>query len=260
MRALIPVVASMAALSVGHTPATLLAQKRPPIIDMHLHADLPPHEVPPGAPSLCRPEPCQGTGQATANHAETLEKTLQAMDRYNIVKAFLSGVDPAIVQKWVAAAPDRFIAAPFILQPGRPDPEMLRKSVRRGALQPAWERSPRSSPACRRTIPRSRTVFRTCRRARPARAHSHGGNRAVSARLPHCRRQPGAAGGGAGPPPEAPALCRECGVSLSGEMIAMMYPVSAAPRRRVDHQLGDPARRRSTTTWRRWFGPVWASG
>lgn len=99
MRALIPVVASMAALSVGHIPATLRAQKRPPIIDMHLHADLPPHEVHPGAPSVCRPEPCQGTGQATANHAETLEKTLQAMDRYNIVKAFLSGVDPAIVQK-----------------------------------------------------------------------------------------------------------------------------------------------------------------
>ena len=89
----------MAALSVGHIPATLRAQKRPPIIDMHLHADLPPHEVHPGAPSVCRPEPCQGTGQATANHAETLEKTLQAMDRYNIVKAFLSGVDPAIVQK-----------------------------------------------------------------------------------------------------------------------------------------------------------------
>ena len=81
---------------------------------------------------MCRPEPCQGTGQATANHAETLEKTLQAMDRYNIVKAFLSGVDPAIVQKWVAAAPDRFIAAPFILQPGRPDPEVLRKAYAAG--------------------------------------------------------------------------------------------------------------------------------
>jgi predicted TIM-barrel fold metal-dependent hydrolase len=132
VRALIPVVASMAALSVGHIPATLRAQKRPPIIDMHLHADLPPHEVHPGAPSLCRPEPCQGTGQATANHAETLEKTLQAMDRYNVVKAFLSGVDPAIVQKWVAAAPDRFIAAPFILQPGRPDPEVLRKAYAAG--------------------------------------------------------------------------------------------------------------------------------
>ena len=131
MRALIPVIISMAALSPGHIPA-LLAQKRAPIIDMHLHADLPPHEVSPGAPSLCRPEPCQGSGQATANHAATLEKTLQVMDRYNIVKAFLSGVDHAIVQQWVAAAPDRFVAAPFILRPGHPAAEMLRREYAAG--------------------------------------------------------------------------------------------------------------------------------
>jgi predicted TIM-barrel fold metal-dependent hydrolase len=112
--------------------ATLPAQGRPPIIDMHLHADLPPHDVPPGAPALCRPEPCTGAGQATANQAETLEKTLDAMDRYNIVKAFLSGVDPAIVQQWVAAGPNRFIAAPFILQPGKPDLETLRRAYAAG--------------------------------------------------------------------------------------------------------------------------------
>ena len=106
--------------------STLPAQERPPIIDMHLHADLPPHDVPPGARALCRPEPCEGAGQATANHAETLRKTLHAMDRYNIVKAFLSGRDPAVVQQWVAAAPDRFNPAPIILQPGQPDPQILR--------------------------------------------------------------------------------------------------------------------------------------
>ena len=113
-------------------PVALAAQDRPPIIDMHLHADLPPYEVPSGTPALCRPEPCQGTGQATANHAETLKKTLEAMDRYNVIKAFLSGVDPAIVRQWVAAAPDRFIAAPFILQPGEPDPEVLRHAYAAG--------------------------------------------------------------------------------------------------------------------------------
>jgi hypothetical protein len=99
---------------------------------MHLHADLPPHDVPPGAPALCRPEPCNGAGQATANHAETLKKTLDEMDRHNIVKAFLSGVDPAIVHQWVAAAPDRFVPAPFILQPGRPDPQRLRREYAAG--------------------------------------------------------------------------------------------------------------------------------
>ena len=110
----------------------IAAQQREPIIDMHMHADLPPHDVLPGTPALCRPEPCQGTGRATANHAETLKKSLEAMDRYNIVKAFLSGVDPAVVQQWVAAAPERFIAAPFILQPGKPDLETLRRAYAAG--------------------------------------------------------------------------------------------------------------------------------
>ncbi len=106
----------------------LLAQETHPIIDMHLHADLPPHEVTPGDPGPCRPEPCVGKGSATANHAETLEKTLEIMDRHNIVKAFLSGLDPEIVRQWVDAAPDRFIAAPFIFKPGHPDAEKLREA------------------------------------------------------------------------------------------------------------------------------------
>ena len=113
----------------------LSTQERPPIIDMHLHADLPPHEVPPGAPALCRPEPCRGEGRATASHDETLQKTLAAMKRYNIVKGFVSGVDLDIVQQWVEAAPDRFIASPFILQPGRPDLEMLRREYAAGRLR-----------------------------------------------------------------------------------------------------------------------------
>ena len=108
-------------------PAVLLAQEGLPIIDMHLHADLPPQEVAPGDPAPCRPEPCEGKGSATKNHAETLEKTLEIMDRNNIVKAFLSGLNPAMVQQWVDAAPDRFIAAPFIFKPGYPDTEILKQ-------------------------------------------------------------------------------------------------------------------------------------
>ena len=108
----------------------LLAQERPPIIDMHLHADLPPHDIPAGAPALCRPEPCRGQGGATSGPAETLQKTLEAMDRYNIVKGFVSGLDLDTVQKWVAADPDRFIAAPFILRPGQQDLRHLRQETR----------------------------------------------------------------------------------------------------------------------------------
>jgi uncharacterized protein len=132
MRAFIPAFVSIAGFCACQAAATLPAQERPPIIDMHLHADLPPYDVPAGAPALCRPEPCQGSGRATSDHADTLEKTLQAMDRYNIVKAFLSGVDPAIVERWVAAAPKRFVPAPFILKPGQPSPQALRKAYAAG--------------------------------------------------------------------------------------------------------------------------------
>jgi predicted TIM-barrel fold metal-dependent hydrolase len=119
---------SVIGTSVCFASATVPVAQRPPIIDMHLHADLPPHEVPAGAPAFCRPEPCEGHGSATASGAETLEHTLAAMNRYNIVKAFLSGVDPAIVQQWVSAAPGRFIASPFILKPGQPDVKSLEQA------------------------------------------------------------------------------------------------------------------------------------
>ncbi|WP_242203015.1 amidohydrolase family protein [Aestuariivivens insulae] len=119
-------------LLMGQLSLPSFSQERPPIIDMHLHADLPPHEYHGGEPSLCRPDPCEGVGHATANHEETLKRTLEIMDRYNIVKAHLSGLDPAIVAKWVEAAPDRFIASPFILMAGQPKAEDLRQKYEEG--------------------------------------------------------------------------------------------------------------------------------
>ena len=116
----------------GQLSILLFGQERLPIIDMHLHADLPPHEIQGGEPSICRPEPCDGEGHATANHDETLRKTLEIMDRYNIVKAHLSGLNPRIIAKWVEAAPDRFIASPFIFQPGQPKAEDLRQKYAEG--------------------------------------------------------------------------------------------------------------------------------
>ena len=115
-------------------PAVSSAQARPPIIDMHLHADLPPGHVSPGDPSLCRPEPCEGDGAATSSHDETREQTLRIMREHNIVKAMLSGLDLDIVQAWVKADPDRFIAAPFILKPGQHDVKKLRTEYEAGRL------------------------------------------------------------------------------------------------------------------------------
>lgn len=114
--------------------APALAQERAPVIDMHLHADLPPYDVPEGKPALCRPAPCEGDGAAVADLDRMLEKTLEAMDRHNVVKAFLSGLDLHVVQKWKEAAPDRFIGSPFIVQPGRPAPAVLRQKLESGQL------------------------------------------------------------------------------------------------------------------------------
>jgi predicted TIM-barrel fold metal-dependent hydrolase len=115
----------------AHSQDPSALQERPPIIDMHMHTGLP-EEVPPGIPAFCRPEPCQGSGHATIDPAQLLEKTMEAMDRYHIVKAFLSGVDLATVKHWDKEAPDRFIAAPFILSPGTSELESLKRAYASG--------------------------------------------------------------------------------------------------------------------------------
>jgi predicted TIM-barrel fold metal-dependent hydrolase len=56
------------------------------------------------------------------------------MERYNIVKGFVSGLDFDVVRKWVAAAPDRIIGSPFILKPGHPTISQLRQAHSEGWL------------------------------------------------------------------------------------------------------------------------------
>jgi len=101
-----------------------------PIIDMHMHTGLP-HEVPPGTLSLCRPEPCVGDSKA-AGPTELKEKTLEAMNRYNIVKAFLSGVDLGAVKEWASTDPERFISSPYILDLNSLDLEKLKQDYADG--------------------------------------------------------------------------------------------------------------------------------
>src|SRR5687768_16919937 len=59
----------------------------------------------PLAPPPCLPHPCQPKGAATATPAESLRKTLEAMDRHNIVLGFLGGADLSIVQNWHVRPP-----------------------------------------------------------------------------------------------------------------------------------------------------------
>jgi uncharacterized protein len=109
-------------------------KERLPIIDMHMHSGLP-HEVPAGIPAFCRPEPCAGEGHATVDPKKLMEKTLEIMDRYNITKGFLSGVNWSSVQAWTKAAPGRFIASPFILKADSADLDELKKEFASGRFK-----------------------------------------------------------------------------------------------------------------------------
>lgn len=121
------------AVALGLAPGRLAAQARPPIIDMHMHTHHP-ADLPGGVPALCRPDPCRGRGAATTTADESLRATLEQMRRFNIVKAFVSGPDTAELRRWVAAAPDRFLPGLFMVEPGRPGPDVLRREFLAGRL------------------------------------------------------------------------------------------------------------------------------
>ncbi len=57
------------------------------------------------------------------------------MKRYNIVKAFLSGVDLSTVQDWSQTTSDLFIASPFILEPTNSNLEKLKQLYSEGQLK-----------------------------------------------------------------------------------------------------------------------------
>lgn len=115
-------------LFVGPLSVPVIGQERPPVIDMHMHIGAP-LNLPAGAPAPCLPQPCVGKGKATATPSENLEKTLEMMDRYNIVKGFLSDLDLDQLREWSEAAPGRFILSPFIHEPSKADQSGIRKGL-----------------------------------------------------------------------------------------------------------------------------------
>ena len=109
-----------------------------PIIDVHLHAYRPADW---NGPS---PNPVTGKpGPATAE--EHMRQTLAAMERYNVVKAIVSG-PVEVVEQWRTAAPGRILASPLFGRPnvdfyGRPLPEIdeLRSLFKSGRLSAIGE-------------------------------------------------------------------------------------------------------------------------
>ena len=132
MRSHVPIVIALFGAAGLSTLAP--AQQSSPVIDMHMHAHEPsPAVIPEGVPSPCRPAPCEGTVPASATSAESLARTLEAMKRHNVVTGFLSG-ELGIVREWMAAAPERFLPSPFILEPGHPSAGELRAEYQAGRL------------------------------------------------------------------------------------------------------------------------------
>ena len=118
-----------AVIVVAAALSTARAQGRAPIIDMHMHTHHPTF-IPAGAPSICRPAPCQGKGKATATEEQSLRGTLAQMDRYNIVKGLVSGPDLAELERWSAAAPGRFVRGVFMTTPEQPGVDQLRREIK----------------------------------------------------------------------------------------------------------------------------------
>ena len=116
-------------ITLAGRPLAQAPVQRQPIIDMHLHA----YRAEDWKGSS--PNPITGKpGPATAE--EHMRETLAAMERYNIVKAIVSG-PVEVVEQWRAAAPGRILASPLFGRPnvdvdGRPLPPMdeLRSSFK----------------------------------------------------------------------------------------------------------------------------------
>ncbi len=110
-------------------------ERRPPIIDMHMHANTVRKDAD-GNPLArpCNPIPCQGAPALAKSAEDVLRLTLEAMDRNNIVLGFLSQYPLDNVYHWVEAAPDRFIASPLIWDPDLIDLDGLRKEYEAGRL------------------------------------------------------------------------------------------------------------------------------
>ena len=89
--------------------------KRPPIIDMHLHARNVLWTESDGTPKsrLCFPEPCFHTPAIVQKGEDILISTLEQMDKYNIVLGVLS-YPPDDVRAWQAKAPGRFLGGVFM--------------------------------------------------------------------------------------------------------------------------------------------------
>jgi len=101
--------------------------RRPPVIDMHMHAyKLGDGQSPPE-------HPVTGHASAARTTAELRDASLAALSRYNIVKAIISGPE---VARWRAAAPTHVLVGAYVDEDNPlPDVTALRADILAGRVQ-----------------------------------------------------------------------------------------------------------------------------
>src|SRR4030042_738970 len=121
------------------------AGRRPPIIDVHLHAFRLWDWVTPGEDDcviFSQPFSTSLSGIRAANNTEELQKaTFEALDRNNIVKAVASG---ELSVEYRRSQPDRILASPF-LNDTRESGSSLRAAIQSGQYQALAEIAPQYS-------------------------------------------------------------------------------------------------------------------
>lgn len=120
-------------------PAQKSKSARQPIIDMHMHVYAADERWIQKVPNPANNQPMV----ATTEQAH-MDATVAQMDRYNIVKAVISGdgggYDASL--RWKAKSPERFIVSYSFDDPAKADPEFIRKEAKAGRVQGIGEIGP----------------------------------------------------------------------------------------------------------------------
>jgi predicted TIM-barrel fold metal-dependent hydrolase len=104
---------------------------RGPKIDVHQHAENMTYEAD-GGPSI---NPVTGKPSTADSDESLISRTLEEMDRHNIVKSVISSSFENIY-RWVDAAPNRFIPSPLVGgNPPQPSVEAIREEYRKGRIR-----------------------------------------------------------------------------------------------------------------------------
>jgi hypothetical protein len=115
------------------------AQRRQPIIDMHMHVYAADERW-----TLRTPNPVNNQPMNATDEQAHMKATMAQMDRYNVVKAMISGneTDYDAQLRWKENAPERFVVCYGFDNPAKADVEFIRKEAQAGRLQGIGEIGP----------------------------------------------------------------------------------------------------------------------